>query len=260
MKKIQLLAALAATVVSACGGSSSDSALHFGTVKVQKQVSITNEDGAPTCNVHLELDTVDWKQGEAAKAMNAAIAQELLGIDTVSLQVAADSFATTYTNDYRQNFAPLYREDRNDETKRAWYEYHYNVIGEAGKGRKGVTVYTATIDYYEGGAHGINQRIVLNFDNETGRLLTLRDVLVPGYEQPLCELLLQKLMEQKGAKTVDELRNSGYLYSMDMFAPENFVLGEDGITFIYNTYEIAAYSEGMTELKFDNDELEELWK
>ena len=261
MKKIHFLAAIAvAAITTACSSNGDGKGLEFETVKAKKTVSISNEAGAPQCSVNLQLDAAKGEPKERAEAINAAIALRLLDMEGITLSQAVDSFANKYTSDYRRNFAPLYREDRGDEEKRAWYEYHYNITGKTSSGREGVTVYTATIDYYEGGAHGINQRIVMNFDNKTGQQLTLADVFVPGYEQPLNELLQEALIEKVSAKDVDDLRSKGYLYSMEMFAPENFVLGEDEVTFVYNPYEIAPYAMGMVELTIDNDELTKLWK
>ena len=56
------------------------------------------------------------------------------------------------------------------------------------------------------------------------------------------------------------LREKGYLYSSDMYASDNFLLGSDGITFIYNPYEIAPYELGMTELTVDYDYIEDILK
>ena len=247
--------------LTACGGGSESNIPDFETVSKEKTVSISQESNAPQCSVKLELAAAKGTSGkEQAKLLNETVAQRLFYMEGLTLAQAADSFANKYTRDYVRNFGPLYREDRSDEAKRAWYEYHYNVTSKAYGGRKGVVVYEATIDYYEGGAHGINQRVVMNFDNKTGRQLTLADVFVPGYEQPLCDLLLKALVDKVGAKDVDDLRAKGYLYSMEMFAPENFVLGDDEVTFVYNPYEIAPYDQGLITLEIDNDELEKLWK
>ena len=100
----------------------------------------------------------------------------------------------------------------------------------------------------------------MNFDNKDGKALTLNDVFSTGFEYSLYELLLEKLIEKAGAKDVDELRQMGYLYAMDIFAPENFILGQDNVTFVYNPYEIASYEKGLIELTIDNDELKDLWK
>ena len=247
--------------LTACGGGSESDIPDFETVSKEKTVSISQETNAPQCSVKLELAAAKGTSGkEQAKLLNETVAQRLFYMEGLTLAQAADSFANKYTRDYVRNFGPLYREDRSDEAKRAWYEYHYNVTSKAYGGRKGVVVYEATIDYYEGGAHGINQRVVMNFDNKTGRQLTLADVFVPGYEQPLCDLLLKALVDKVGTKDVDDLRAKGYLYSMEMFAPENFVLGDDEVTFVYNPYEIAPYDQGLITLEIDNDELEKLWK
>ena len=60
------------------------------------------------------------------------------------------------------------------------------------------------------------------------------------------------------AKDESDLRDRGYLYAMDMFAPENFVLGKKSVTFVYNHYEIASYDKGIIELELSYDDLEEL--
>lgn len=252
---VMLLTAMLA--ICGCSGDKSKT-LTFETVNTEKTVSISGEEDAPKCSVHLTLAAVPEDQGERAANVNGTLAQQLLEIETTSLKLAADSFATIYTESYRRNMGPLYREDSSDPDKRAWYEYHYYVTGDASPGKKGVTVYTATVDYYEGGAHGIIQHIVMNFDNKTGKQLTLADVFAPGYEQKLTEMLSEKLMEQTGTSKLDELRQQGYLYVMDMFATENFALGKDGITFIYNPYEIAPYDKGMIELVIDYEQCNEI--
>lgn len=250
-----------AACLSACGGGDSFSeGLVFDTLTSEKTVSVANESGAPSCNVSLELAYATDSGKERATAINEAVAQKLFDMEGLTLQQVADSFANSYTRDYKQNIAPLYREDADDPLKRAWYEYHYNINSEVKDGRKGVTVYTAIIDYYEGGAHGIYQQFIMNFENKTGRLLQLADVFVPGFEQPLNEKLLAALMEMVDSKTIDDLKNKGYLYSMDMFVTDNFILGKDAITFVYNPYEIAPYSYGIVELDLDYDSLEDILK
>ena len=261
MKTRKMITAIVtAAIYAACGSGSEATLLDFKTINVEKTVSIIKEKGAPKCSVNLQLEAAVGEPAERTQAINAAIAERLLNIECTNLQQAADSFANQYTSDYQENIAPLYREDRGDVTKRLWYEHHYNIIGETSGGRKGVTIYAATIDYYESGAHGINQRLFMNFDNQTGKLLTLDDIFVAGYAQPLNDLLLKALMEKTEAKDLSELHEMGYLFSMDMFASENFKLGMDNITFVYNAYEIAPYSMGIIELAIDNDALEKLWK
>lgn len=246
----QLIASL---LLTACGGGGSK--LSFHRINVNKEVAIEKGDNAPHCSVDLQMDCLDEKHGETAKILNEAVNQRVFYLENLTMQQAADSFANKYCRDYVSNYAPLYREDKASQEKHAWYEYRYKVSTETIQEVEGIVTYLINIEYYEGGAHGISQQLAMNFNTENGEQLSLHDVLAPGFEQKLNEQLLEALLDKTGAKDINQLHEEGYLYSMDMFASENFILGDDEITFIYNPYEIADYSKGRIELKIDIDEL-----
>ena len=84
--------------------------------------------------------------------------------------------------------------------------------------------------------------------------------MVPGYKVKLNELLQKALMDKADCKDINELHDKGYLFSMEMYPSSNFILGKDGITFIYNPYEIAPYALGRIELTISNATLEPLFK
>lgn len=265
MRLKQISVILMAAMLAACSSNSSE-VLPTEKVTVEKTVNLTGEKNTPQCHVLLELLQVkeDKKQKKdslsVAQRANMAIMEKVFGWETADVKAAADSFATLYTRDYVKNMAPLYREDRNDEQKHAWYEYRYVVTTEVRAGRQETTCYLISLDYYEGGAHGIQQLLTLNIDNRTGATVTLTDLLVPGYEGRLTELLLTALLEKTGAKGIEALHERGYLYSMDMFASENFIVGTDGLTFVYNPYELAPYSEGRIELTVCYDDMDQILK
>jgi hypothetical protein len=257
---IALILTMAAA--TACGNRQTTTTVTFEKAKASKQVQLSGEQEAPTCTVELNVDyATDGNNAETAKAINDAIQLNLFNMKGLSMQQAVDSFANQYTHDYLRDLKPLYEQDTDDELKRAWYEYNYSIDTQTLEGWNGdVVVYLITQDYYEGGAHGISQQLTMNFDKLSGRQLQLKDVFVPGYEARLTELLLKKLMQHVDVSTMEELRDKGYLFSMDMFPTENFMLGEDHITFIYNVYEIAAYAMGSTELEVEYDEVKDLMK
>ena len=258
MKKI-LLAMTVVALLTGCRGEDED-ALIFETVSADKTVKLSNEDNSPSCSVHLEIAAATGPNEHKAEIVNNAIQQRFLEVQDLPMQEAADSFANTYTSNYQKNFLPLFNHDRGDEKKFAWYDYHYIIKTEAASGHKGVTVYHVYLDYYEGGAHGINQHLVMNFEPVTGRTLSLDDIFAPGYEHLLNTILLKALREKTGAKNLEALHEQGYLYSMDMFPSENFTLDEETITFIYNPYEIAPYDKGSIELTIAYSALESILK
>lgn len=243
----------------ACGGAD-ENTLEFETVTADKSVNLSNEVLSPTCKVHLELEAVTENMGHRAEVINNTVMKRLLDEEEETMQLAANAFAEKYTESYQKTMLPLYNEDRADTTKRSWYEYHYVVKCSTQRGSKGTYVYLATVDYYEGGAHGINQLITLNFEAKTGRQLKLADIFAPGYEEPLKAILMKALKEKTGFMTLSALRDKGYLYKMEIFPSENFILGEETITFVYNPYEIAPYAVGSTELIIPFSDVKDLLK
>ena len=236
--------------------SSTGETTKFDVVTSDKTVSLSASEGSPTCNVHLELSYAIDENGHKAEIINNIIEQRLLNMQDLDMQEAADSFANEYTTRY-QNLLPLYNQDQVDSKKTEWYNYHYILKTDIEQGYKEASVYHVYLDYYEGGAHGISQHLTINFEQSTGRQLTLSDVFVPGYERPLSTILQKALCAYAGADNIKGLKNQGYLYSMDMFPSENFILGEDAITFIYNPYEIAPYEKGSIELKLSYSEVDD---
>jgi hypothetical protein len=246
----RLLAAVGCLLFMACGGGGS--VPEVGSVGVERQASLTRDSDAPRCEVSLKMSFLKGPDAGVSEAVNSAVIRRLFDLEGLTMEQAADSFANKYTRDYVKNFAPLYRDDRGDEQKRAWYEYRYNMNTRVESRREHVVTYFAELDYYEGGAHGVSQLLTMNFDDRTGSQITLADLYETILQPQLEKQLLEKLMETTGTTSLEQLHDKGYLYSMDMFASENFILEDDAITFIYNPYEIAPYSMGRIELTVEN--------
>lgn len=97
---------------------------------------------------------------------------------------------------------------------------------------------------YLGGVHPIYGVLGYNFDSETGEKLELDDV-VTDFEQAM-ELVEQKLFEIYDKEAfypdVEEM--------FDKFTPEeiSWIMGYQGITFLFNPYAIAPYASGLMEV------------
>ncbi len=259
MRNIKVyLCLLLPLLLLACKGSD-EPALTFEPITADKVVFLANDEDSPRCQVHLELLQATADNGERAKMINETVMSRLLNKSGErDLKAAADKFADEYTANYKTSMLSLYNQDRTDSTKKAWYEYHYVIEATTQQGTANTMSYLATIDYYEGGAHGINQLITFNFDMKTGKLVTLADVFAPGYETQLKGILLKALKSKTGLGSMNELKDAGYLYSMDMFPSENFILNDETITFVYNPYEIAPYALGSIELIITYSEVSQI--
>ena len=61
-------------------------------------------------------------------------------------------------------------------------------------------------------------------------------------------MLLKALMEREEVTTLDALKEKGYLQTVDMYTPQNYIVGDNTITFIFNPSEIASLELGTVQL------------
>lgn len=222
--------------------------LTFELLESEKTIRLSNEEQSPTCSVSLKLPSATEKSGEIGKKINEAVVYRLFNQSDVGMQGAMDQFAEAYTKSYKTNMLPLYNADRADTTKRSWYEFHYIINATTEQTSPRTLAYLATIDYSEGTPHSIHQLIPINFNTETAKEIRMKDIFVDGYKTQLPPLLLKALMEKTEVQTLEQLKEKGYLDQVDMYVPENFIVSDNTITFIFNPSEIASLELGTIEL------------
>lgn len=261
MKHTLLILGIAALLITSCSTSLNREKIDFATVKAEKTFKL-DEKSADSPKSEITLNVLYVKgEGQKAKLMNDTISQWLFNIKGVTMQQAVDSFVTMRGNNYIADFKELYKVDKaNNATPGGWYQAHYDLNTRTEQDADTIINYIAEQDTYDGGAHGLFVKSVMNFSTNTGKLVTLDNVLLPGYKTRLNEILLEKLLKHTNSKYIDELRSKGYLYSMDMCPSQFYLINSKGITFIYNQYEIAPYAVGITELKLTWDELKDVAK
>jgi len=100
---------------------------------------------------------------------------------------------------------------------------------------------------FTGGAHGISIAQHHVFSLKMGRQLTLADLINPGDMEKLSVLLDKKFRKLNGLSADENLNEAGFF--IEKIEPShNFYINTNGIGFFYNTYEIAPYASGTTEL------------
>jgi len=114
-------------------------------------------------------------------------------------------------------------------------------------------VITISIDSYTftGGAHGNSVITLLNFDPETGNLYSQDDVFKKSNE--FTELVKQHFKTESEAKKTNN--QDVYFFGEDFRLPENIGFNEEGVIFLYNTYELSSYAGGITEFTIPYTEI-----
>jgi hypothetical protein len=114
---------------------------------------------------------------------------------------------------------------------------------------------------FTGGAHGSATVTFQNLDPRTGTEILLSDLLIDDYEVALLPLAEARFREVRSIEDGMSLADAGFAFDNDVFSlTDNFSIGEDGLTFYYNPYDVAAYALGPTEISLRYDELDDLLK
>ncbi|HUH73395.1 MAG TPA: RsiV family protein [Chitinophagales bacterium] len=116
---------------------------------------------------------------------------------------------------------------------------------------------------YKGGAHPNSNTFYKIFDLTDGHLVDIYEILDSTQLTALNDIRLKVLKEQKN----EVMKEEDWLFYMfeEAFEPngsfyinKNMKVAKDTIEFYYNSYEIAAYAFGPTELKISVDEIKPL--
>jgi len=255
IKNIAVIAALA--LLAACGkgkGGNNGEKLAAKGVKAQIEAQLT-EEKEPKCKVSISLASLG--KSEAGKRIDSTVVEQLFTFQDVPMQQAADSFVSLYAENYKNVYATFYKEETSSDAKEK-YNFVYEVEGKTSEGYKNTLQYHIHSNIYEGGSHAMQTDLTLNFNAKTGGKITLKELLQQGKERELGEKLLEQLLKDKGKKSLEELKEDGYLQNSDLYPTDNFQLGSDGITFLYNPYEIAGYEKGKTEITLSYDDIKDL--
>ncbi|MDE6872577.1 MAG: DUF3298 and DUF4163 domain-containing protein [Bacteroidales bacterium] len=175
-------------------------------------------------------------QDVRCRIKKAVYGEKYAGLD---LQDGLEMYFNDLLKDYREANLPIIEalEEEGIETA-ASLDWQYIIEAKfSGHGRNMVS-YTVTRYEYTGGAHGMATTMAYTFDSRSGKAISEEELFVKGYNPVLTSLLTAHVRD--GLENPDEL-----VLFVDRIEPNgNFSAGNDGITYIYNPYEIAPYSSG----------------
>jgi hypothetical protein len=106
-----------------------------------------------------------------------------------------------------------------------------------------------TLYAFTGGAHGMENISYGIFSPLTDRQLQFNDIFKPDTQHIISNLITNSVKEMQSISQDSSLPD--YLYFVKMIEPnENIYLTPNGLGFYYNSYEIAPYSTGQTNVFF----------
>lgn len=174
-----------------------------------------------------------------------------------------ENLASDYLKDVQKSYETDVKNGMKADEIPNWYNYEYDINSELTEGKDSIWNYKVTTFQNTGGAHPNTWGRWVNVDATNGKVLDKKNLFVKGTEEKICQLILPQLLAEANKRLetdtltcVEGLNQVGILLDTDLYIPDNFLLGKDGVTFLYNRYDIAPYYLGQFELTVPYSEIE----
>ena len=109
------------------------------------------------------------------------------------------------------------------------------------------------LSLFTGGAHGYTSTTYLNFDPETGKLLSIKELFSDEFK----EFAEKRFRTKNEIPITDSINSTGFYFENDAFQlPKNIGFKKNKVILRYNAYEIASYADGNIQMEFTLKEIE----
>ena len=214
-----------------------------------------SEAGCPLTHrlgISLEYPVIKGDKELSAVLMRQAIFEAAFGesYDTLNVDEAAARYAGDLAAEFKELSAAMWRGWRKAGIDTPEVTEWSDSIEGYFAGQNGpYRSYIVNIVDFTGGAHNNSSTQAFVFDTRDGSRLTLDDLFVPDFDEPLTEIINRHVPESLSEEDFDSL------FELTVRPTGNYILTSDSITFIYNPYEIGPSSLGTPSISVPLKEL-----
>lgn len=203
--------------------------------------------GADTLCAKVDIEYISVEQGfnpESVMAINTYLQNAVSG-DSMSIGEEIANFLISI-------------KEFEEESPEYWPSF-YELVTQQEVNLNNKYLFTGnTLTYqYMGGAHGIYYTENFNFSTQTGERLDWRTLFTDTLA--IYDLAAKKLAEGEEDKQLAEGETIMDYYDFtggEFYLPENFLLSDQHIEFLYTVYEIASYAEGEITISLPYEQIE----
>lgn len=193
---------------------------------------------------------------QAREKICDSIARLCYGTDGNDIETAARQWADSCIAEYRKegNELMMYLSDNGDSEPVAALSWERSLNGYIAGEHGDIISYIVSSYDFSGGAHGSSAELAFNFNRKSGEIIDEDDIFTEDSAVELSKLLSARLQSDFAEETYNSL------FIKDIEPNGNFIVSEEGVTYIYGQYEIGPYYLGIIKLTLPWEELEGLLK
>lgn len=281
-KAFRLLAvASLALVFFSCNGHKentlSDNQIGFDSVIIRKEKHLFNDTTKSKAIIELKLITPNASTPEKLKTLiESCFKISLFGRDEAKTDInkLAENYVSVYLKEYNQLEA-IYTRDQQEFAKRkasndddadllnpmeSAYSYEHNTDLTIRFNKSDLLSYTVERYDYSGGAHGMTTDSCFTILLDKGRFLKQEDLFDEAALDKVADLIINKIAKDNKVDDPIKLEEQGFFSVKEIYPNGNIFASAEGITWIYNPYDIAAYAIGSVEVTIPFNELKPYMK
>ena len=217
------------------------------------------DEASPKCKV--SIDYMYLQPGDEKDSISSIINSKLQRIafgeaySDMKPGEAISSVVNKYVQNYQKELTKFYEADLHNGMKPedipAWYNYEYEITSELNLNNDSIWNFSVNTFKDTGGAHPNTTIKWANLLAKSGKVLTKELVFRKDKEKEIIDLILKHLIDEVNQRletdtitSLEGLKENGALLDVDLYIPDNFMLLEDRVSFLYNRYDIAPYAMG----------------
>lgn len=186
------------------------------------------------------------RSAETDAAFNANVVSTVVGLYENGVNAIPPTSIAEAMSDFIQSFTA----QLGDETPRTYFPpWTYTITGQILFDSAGIVSMRYEAFSFEGGAHPDTVYTNSSYVRSTGSVISLDDLLKPGYRKKLNAIGLSEFRREHGIKPGESLSDAGYFVTDNTFQlNDNFLITQAGLVFQFNQYEIAPYYFGAQQV------------
>ena len=241
-----------------------ENVIKFDSIVINERYYLLGDTTNPYCTLESSfIFPSEYKDMEILKMLNIHFISSLFGEDSIfsTPEEAVNNYVQQYITDYKElenDFVSEVEITGIKPSQESWYAYYESSSNEIIYNKNDILSYTVSIEYYTGGAHGghgYNNHVI---NLKTGDKIEEQDIFINDYHDRLAKIIVDIITSDYNLTDPEELEGMGFFNIQEIYPNNNFYINEDGITYTFNEYEIAAYFVGKIDVVIPFDKIDSL--
>ena len=229
-----------------------DNKIKFDTISATKYHYLNNDSTLPSCNLSINISyPLEFENKEVLAKLKTAFNVTLFDENYADTNITEAIEKYYYFNESRAG---------HDESADRYFSYYEKISNEIMFNKGNILSVQFMHSNKKSNNNTFRQYSNKVFDLSTGDLLDEKDIFKEDYDKFLTLVFRNKLLTANKVKNISELEELGYFGIEEMIPNNNFLLNNEGVTYVFNKGEYSVLKADEITLFIPYSEISEILK